>query len=122
MPTRLASAFASNGRDFFEDFDLLLCPAAASAACPHDHAGERYQRKIAVNGKLVPTTDQLFWAGIASLVGLPATAAPIGLTPRGLPVGVQIIGRQYDDLVCIAFARLLEQEYRAFTPPPGFSE
>ena len=107
---------------FFEDFDLLLCPAAASAACPHDHAGERYQRKIAVNGKLVPTTDQLFWAGIASLVGLPATAAPIGLTPRGLPVGVQIIGRQYDDLVCIAFARLLEQEYCAFTPPPGFSE
>ncbi len=107
---------------FFDDYDVLLCPAAASAARPHDHAGERYQRTILVNGHPVPTTDQLFWAGIASLTGLPATVAPIGLTPRGLPVGVQIVGRQYDDLTCIAFARLLERAYCAFTPPPGYGD
>jgi amidase len=107
---------------FFDDYDLLLCPAAASAACPHDHFGERYQRTITVNGKQVPTTDQLFWAGISGLPGLPATVAPIGLTPRGLPIGVQIIGRQYADLTCIAFARLLEQRYCGFVPPPGYQD
>jgi amidase len=32
--------------DFFNDYDLLLCPAAASAACPHDSVGERHQRTI----------------------------------------------------------------------------
>ena len=106
--------------EFFQDHDLLLCPAAASAACPHDHVGERYRRMITVNGKQVSTMDQLFWAGISTLVDLPATVAPIGLSPHGLPIGVQIIGAGYDDLHCIRFARLLEREYRAFTPPPGY--
>jgi amidase len=33
---------------------------------------------------------------------------------------VQIIGPQYGDRTCIAFAKLLELEYQAFMPPPGF--
>jgi len=105
---------------FFEDYDLLLCPAAASAAFPHDQAGERHQRTIKVNGKDVPTTDQLFWAGYSGLFYLPSTVAPAGSTPGGLPVGVQIVGPQYGDRACIDFARLLEQEYRGFVPPPGY--
>jgi amidase len=105
---------------FFKEWDLLLCPVTASAAFPHDHEGERYQRTIEVNGRRVPTTDQLFWAGLTCMVYLPATVAPVGLTPGGLPVGVQIAGPQYGDRTCIAFARLLEQEYQAFVPPPGY--
>ncbi|HJQ59678.1 MAG TPA: amidase [Vineibacter sp.] len=105
---------------FFEDYDLLLCPAAASAAFPHDHVGERYQRTIEVNGRRVATTDQLFWAGFNGVCYLPGTVAPIGRTPRGLPVGVQIVGPQYGDRTCLRFARLLEREHYAFEPPPGF--
>jgi amidase len=105
---------------FFKDYDLLLCPAASSAAFPHDQAGERYQRTIKVNGKDVPTTDQLFWAGYSGLFYLPSTVAPAGTTPGGLPVGVQIVGPQYGDRACIDFARLLEQDYRGFVPPQGY--
>jgi amidase len=107
---------------FFQDYDFLLCPPAASAARPHDHVGERYERSIVVNGNPVPTTDQMFWAGISTLVDLPATVAPIGLTPGGLPVGVQIIGAGYDDYGCIAFAGLLEREYYGFVPPPVYAD
>lgn len=106
--------------EFFREWDLLICPAASSAAFPHDQQGERHNRTITVNGKQVPTTDQIFWAGISGVVYLPSTVAPIGLTPSGLPVGVQIIGPQYGDLTCIRLAQLLEREYRAFEPPPGF--
>ena len=105
---------------FFEDWDLLLCPAAASAAVSHDHHGERWDRTIRVNGKTVPTTDQLFWAGFTGMVYLPSTVAPCGFTARGLPVGVQIVGPQYADRTCIHFARLLEREFQAFVPPPGY--
>ncbi len=106
--------------EFFKNYDLLLCPAAASAAYPHDQKGERHERTITVNGKQVPTTDQLFWAGYSCVSYLPATVAPAGKTPGGLPVGVQIVGPQYGDRACIDFARLLEQEYCAFEPPPGY--
>lgn len=106
--------------EFFEDYDLLLCPAASSAAFPHDQAGERHDRTIMVNGRPVPVTDQLFWAGYSGMVYLPSTVAPAGQTDAGLPVGVQIVGPQGGDLTCIAFARLLEREYRAFVAPPGF--
>jgi amidase len=105
---------------FFRDWDLLLCPAAASAATPHDHVGERWERTIRVNGRSVPTTDQLFWAGFTGMAYLPSTVAPCGFTGGGLPVGVQVVGPQYADRTCIQFARLLEREFQAFVPPPGY--
>jgi amidase len=105
---------------FFDDWDVMICPAAASAAFPHDHVGERHERTIAVNGKRVPTTDQLFWAGYSGCFLLPSTVAPMGLTPEGLPAGVQIITRQYGDYTSIRFAELLEKEYAGFEPPPGY--
>jgi amidase len=99
----------------------MLCPAAASAAFPHDQAGERHERTIPVNGKQVPTTDQLFWAGYSGCFYLPSTVAPIGTVGHGLPVGVQIIARQYGDTTSIRFAELIERDYYGFVPPPGFS-
>lgn len=104
---------------FFADWDVLLCPAAASAAFPHDQKGERHERTIAVNGKRVPTTDQLFWAGYSGGFYLPSTVAPIGLTSQGLPAGIQIVTRQFGDLTSLRFAELLEREYHGFVPPPG---
>ena len=107
--------------EFFTTYDLLLCPVAGTAAFPHDQKGERYDRTLLVNGKRVPVTDHLFWAGYTGAVYLPSTAAPCGFTPGGLPVGVQIVGPQYGDLTCLAFARLLEREFQAFVPPPGYA-
>jgi len=107
--------------EFFSRYDLLLCPPAAATAFPHDHEGERYERTIVVNGRRVPTTDQLFWAGYSGAFYLPSTVAPCGRAPGGLPVGVQIVGAQYADRECIHFARLLEREYAGFTPPPGYA-
>jgi len=107
--------------EFFKEYDLLLCPAAASAAFPHDQQGERWERTIEVNGRRVPTTDQLFWAGYSGMAYLPSTVAPAGFTKAGLPVGVQIIGPQYGDRACIQMARLLEREYQGFVPPPDYA-
>jgi amidase len=107
--------------EFFREWDVMICPAAASAAFPHDQQGERHERTIVVNGKRVATTDQLFWAGYSGLAYLPSTVAPCGFTREGLPVGVQIIGPQYGDRTTIALARLLERELQGFVPPPAFA-
>ena len=107
--------------EFFTQYDLLLCPVAGTAAFPHDQKGERHERTLVVNGKRVPVTDHLFWAGYSGAFFLPSTAAPCGFTPGGLPVGVQIVGPQYGDLKTLAFAQLLEREFQAFVPPPGYA-
>jgi amidase len=105
---------------FFKDWDVLLCPAAASAAWPHDQKGERWERRITVNGKPVRTTDQLFWAGYSGVVYLPSTVGPAGPTRSGLPVGYQAIAGHGRDKTAVAFSRLVEREIAGFVPPPGY--
>jgi amidase len=105
---------------FFDTWDVLLCPTAASAAWPHNQVGERHERLIPVNGRLVSTIDQRFWAGYSGNFYLPSTVAPIGFTAEGLPCGVQIITREYGDYTAIRFAELLEKEYHGFVPPSGY--
>jgi len=108
---------------FFADYDILLCPVAASAAFPHDHEneGKRWRRRITVNNKRVPPTDQLFWAGYSGLVYLPSTVGPAGITPSGLPTGYQAIAAQGRDKTSIAFAKMMEREIGGFVPPPGYA-
>lgn len=105
---------------FFADWDIILCPAAASAAWPHDQKGERWQRLITVNNKRVPTTDQLFWAGYSGVVYLPSTVGPAGLTKSGLPVGYQAIAASGRDKWATAFSRFVEREIGGFVAPPGY--
>ena len=114
--TRDRSAWES----FFQDWDVLLCPVAATAAIPHQQDVERFFRTITVNGRQENYNDQLFWAGICCNVYLPGTSAPAGLTPSGLPVGVQIVGAHLEDHTTIEFARLLADEIGGFVPPPGY--
>ena len=103
---------------FFERWDLLICPVATTPAFAHNQKGWRWERMIPVNGGLQPTTTSMFWAGYTNLCGLPATAVPIGQSPEGLPIGVQICGPAFADPVCLRFARWLEDRFRAFVPPP----
>ena len=104
---------------FFKKWDILLCPAAAGPAFLQDQSGVRHERMIEINGKQVPGTDQMFWAGYSCNVYLPSTVGPAGLV-RGLPVGYQAITGQYMDYTSIEFAKLVEQEIVGFTPPPGY--
>ena len=90
-----------------------------AAAFPHDQKALRHQRTIVVNNKKVPVVDQIFWAGYSGVTLLPATAVR-SARRDGLPIGVQIIGPQYGDYSTIAFAKLLEKEYRSFEPPPAY--
>lgn len=110
--------FTQAWQRFFDDYDVLLCPAAATTAFELNEAGEPWQRHLLVNGRPQPMTTQLFWAGHSGLCGLPSTVAPIGPGSSGLPVGVQIVAGRYRDLTSLRFASLLEAAGFAFRPPP----
>ncbi|BBK37476.1 amidase [Allostella sp. ATCC 35155] len=106
--------------EFFQSYDLLLCPAASTTAFAHNHEGNRWDQTIIVNGKPVSVIDQMFWAGYSGVVYLPSTVAPAGRSPAGLPIGVQIVGPFGGDRSTIGFAKLLAKEWHGFEPPAGY--
>ena len=100
---------------FFTRFDVVIAPAGVGPAFPIDERRPREERTLTVNGHRIDYNDQLFWAGLATLASLPATAAPIGRID-GLPVGVQIIGPYLEDRTTLAIAAELER-LNPFVPP-----
>ena len=97
---------------FFERYDVLLAPVSLTVAFPHDHTEPIIYRRLEVNGNNKHYLDNLSWTAMAVVAGLPATVAPIGLSKSGLPVGVQIIGAQFEDRTTIDFARGLSEPPR----------
>jgi len=95
-------------------------PGRRDAGLPHDHTEPQSSRTIAVDGKQFPYLNQLAWADPATTCGLPATVVPVAVAD-GLPIGVQIIGPEYEDRTPLAFARLIEREFGRFVAPPGYA-
>jgi len=107
--------------EFFDDYDVLLCPTVPTTAFPHDHSQPMQARRLTVNGEQRDYFEHVIWAGLATACYLPATIAPVGQAVDGLPVGLQIIGPYLEDRTTIAFAAALADVTGGFTPPPGFA-
>jgi amidase len=105
---------------FFEDYDVLLAPVTRTVAFPHDQTQPKTSRKYIVNGQEQRYMTNATWALMAVLSGLPVTAAPVGLSDSGLPVGVQIIGARLEDRTTIAFAKGLSKLVGGFETPPAY--
>jgi amidase len=104
-------------RQLFAEFDAVVCPITPTPAFPHDHNPNPLERRIDIDGVEYPYFDQLVWAGLATMPGLPATAVPAGRSPEGLPVGVQLIGPMFEDRTPLRLAELLERPLGGFQAP-----
>ena len=104
--------------EFFRDHDVVLCPTSQTVAFPHDQSEPLVARTLVVNGLPRPYTENGVWISLATLAGLPATTAPVGISASGLPVGIQIIGPPMGDRTTIDFARRLAGITPGFQPPP----
>ena len=104
---------------FFENYDVLLAPITPTVAFPHQ-TQPMFERTLVINGKNHQYYENLTWALMAVVSDLPATAAPVGLSDSGLPVGVQIIGARLEDRKTIAFAKGLSRLVGGFKAPPVY--
>ena len=98
-------------RDFnaaFEKVDVLLTPTTPTPAFP---IGEKEDDPVAMYQNDIFTVP-------ASMAGLPGISVPAGLDSDGLPQGLQLIGRAFDEATLLRTAAVLEAAAPAFAPPP----
>ena len=94
----------NNMVDFFASHDVLACPVVG--CMPHPQTEEWVRR---IGGRdLHGYMDWLRFAFLATTAGLPAVSVPVGPGPRGLPVGIQLIGRPRGEAALLAAAQLFE--------------
>jgi amidase len=72
-------------REFFRDFDVLLCPVMLTPAFVQD-TSEFTSRRIRVNGEERSYLEHIEWPGLITMAWLPSTVIPVGRTAGGLPV------------------------------------
>jgi aspartyl-tRNA(Asn)/glutamyl-tRNA(Gln) amidotransferase subunit A len=101
--TRIAEDF----EQAFKDCDVILTPTSPSAAFP---IGEKMNDPIAMYLNDIFTVP-------ASMAGLPAISVPAGLDGAGLPLGLHVIGRAFDEETMLRAARVIE-EAADFTARP----
>ena len=106
-------------RAFFNDWDVLVCPAALDTAFQH-RTGPQSDRVLTLDDTDVPYMLNIVYPMWAIFTGQPATAFPAGLSSTGLPLGLQAIGPYLEDRTTMRFAQLLEREWYSFQPPPGY--
>jgi Asp-tRNA(Asn)/Glu-tRNA(Gln) amidotransferase A subunit family amidase len=95
-----------------EQYPILLTPACSVAAW------RPRERRWPIGGKEVSQFEAMMTVTPANLLGLPAVVIPFGKTGDGLPVGVQLIGRPYEEEWILDVAARLEEERGAYAAPP----
>jgi len=89
----------------------LLCPVAAVPAFRHD------ERSWIIDGQQVEYLDAMRYSQWFNLLAAPAAVVPVGRSPEGLPIGVQIVGRPFADEIVLKVASVIDHEF-GYMPPP----
>jgi Asp-tRNA(Asn)/Glu-tRNA(Gln) amidotransferase A subunit family amidase len=97
----------------FERYDLLLCPTTATSAFPIDAGPPAHIDGKSVNGLLGWFLTYPF-----NMTGNPAASIPCGVDANGLPIGMQVVGRRFDDALVLRACRAFEAA-RPWGQPPG---
>jgi Asp-tRNA(Asn)/Glu-tRNA(Gln) amidotransferase A subunit family amidase len=95
-----------------EKFPVLLCPVASIPAFRHG------ERSWLVEGKTVQYLDAWSYCEWFNLLGMPAGVVPVTRSAAGLPVGVQVVARPWEEESVMAILQVIEETRGAWKRPP----
>jgi amidase len=93
------------------DYPVLLCPVASIPAFRHG------ERNWIVEGREVAYLDAVRHTQWFNTLACPAAVVPVTQSPEGLPIGVQIVARPYEDEVALGVGSVLDRAF-GYRPPP----
>jgi len=97
------------------DVPVFLCPACSIPAFRH---GEREWAIEDQTVRYLRPPDVMTYTQWFNLLGNPAMVVPAGRSPEGLPIGIQVVGRPYEEERILAVAAKIEGELGGYQPPP----
>jgi amidase len=109
--------FAARFEHFLGSYDAWIIPTVVVPAFAHSKIG----KPIQVDDHLVPyMLAGSAYTAVASLTGLPAVTVPGASSSEGLPIGIQLIGRRWDDMRLIAISDRIAEITGGYRRPPGY--
>ena len=93
------------------EYPVLLCPVASVPAFQPN------ERAWTIDGKSVEYFDAMRYAQWFNALACPAAVVPVGASPEGLPIGVQIVARPFEDEVALGVAAAIDAAF-GYRPPP----
>jgi Asp-tRNA(Asn)/Glu-tRNA(Gln) amidotransferase A subunit family amidase len=94
-----------------EKYAILICPVCSTPAFKH---GERHWT---IGRRDVAYLNAMSYSQWFNLLGNPAAVVPVGQSPEGHPIGVQIVGRPWEDELVLAIAARVEETCGGFRRP-----
>ena len=94
-----------------ESVPILISPVSAGPAFKHGEGNWR-------SGEKECYRDTMRHSQWLNLAGFPGAAVPVGMATEGMPIGVQVIGRPYEDELVLAVAEAIESGRGAWQAPP----
>jgi amidase len=88
---------------------VLLCPVCAIPAFKHG------ERRWKVDGRDVEYLDVMRYTQWFNALAMPAAVVPVGKSAEGLPIGVQVAARPYEDEIALVIAAVIDREF-GYTP------
>ena len=107
--------FISAWETFFDAWDVLICPVAATTAVPHSPVGA----PVPVDGREVDYWELNAHSRLFTYTGHPVITMPYALDDAGLPLGYQLVGRRWRESSLLGIAKALESVTGSFRRPPG---
>ncbi|MEJ2358193.1 MAG: amidase [Deinococcales bacterium] len=107
--------FISAWEAFFDAWDVLICPVAATTATRHSAVGA----PVPVDGREVDYWDVNAHCFLFTYTGHPVVTMPYALDDGGLPLGYQLVGRRWSESGLLGIAKALESVTGSFRRPPG---
>ncbi len=95
-----------------KNFPLLLCPVASVPAFRH---GERSWQ---IEGVTIQYLDAWSYCEWFNLLGMPAATVPVARSVEGLPIGVQVVARPWEEELVLSVAEMLDEISGGFRIPP----
>lgn len=102
---------------FLAGWDAWLCPVTATPAIAHCKPGT----PIAVDGRRIPYHMGLIaHTSLFNLTGHPVVSLPAVRSAEGLPIGMQVVGRRWQEMALLNVAEALAEMSGPFQRPPGY--